>query len=59
MCNAKFDWDDIDLTFGIELPDFGAPSDDAQLSIVDGIFDDPEDVLSQFAEPEPTRRTLH
>jgi len=43
MSRLPFDWDDIDLTFGIELPDLEASAKDegACLSTVDGIFDLP------------------
>ena len=42
MKNCPPDWDEIDLTFGIEMPDFTADTDEsAALSVVDGIFDLP------------------
>lgn len=57
MCDVKFDWDQIDLTFDIELPDFGLPADDAELSVVDDIFDEPE--LPEEFIPRPERPTIH
>ena len=38
MNDSPIEWDDIDFSFGIEMPEFGPASDDAALSIVEDIF---------------------
>ena len=59
MTDRPIHWDKIDLTFGVELPDFDAPEQDSGepcLSIAENIFDLPgRDLMCGGA---PSRKRL-